>query len=184
MKIEIECCVCKRKFYRNQAEVNRNARIGRKTYCSLKCSGKGNVVNIPEEMRKGDVSKIRPYIYNRQDEYSMFRVFMHRINLRKKDRNKECNLTLKDLKEQWEKQKGICPYTGWQLKTPKNTDTKEAIPRTTDMASLDRMDSTKGYLKGNIEFVSLIAQYAKNNFEKTQVLDFCKAVTNNWKGMA
>ena len=25
---------------------------------------------------------------------------------------KRCNITLQDLKNQWEKQKGICPYTG------------------------------------------------------------------------
>jgi hypothetical protein len=172
MNIEIECSVCKTKILRRKGEVNRNAKIGRKTYCSLKCSGAGNFQNIPKEKAYHPEN-----LTSRYDEYSMFRVFMHRINLRVKDRNKVCDITLKDLKEQWEKQDGICPYTGWKLLSPKDTGAKRI--RSIRMASLDRIDSSKGYIKGNIEYVAFMAQNAKNNFDRKDVVEFCKAVAQN-----
>jgi hypothetical protein len=86
------------------------------------------------------------------------------------------HLTLQDLKEQWEHQGGICPYTGWKMITPKNT--KERRVRSPAVASVDRIDSTKGYVKGNIEFVCYMAQCAKNSFNRQDVVDFCLAVAN------
>lgn len=90
----------------------------------------------------------------------------------------EFNLTLQDLKDQWDKQNGICPYTGWQMKTAK-CQTKEKIKKTPDRASLDRIDSKKGYIKGNIQFVSLISQYAKNDWNGEVIFEFANAVRNN-----
>jgi hypothetical protein len=44
--------------------------------------------------------------------------------------------------------------------------------------SLDRIDSNKGYIKDNIQFLSLIAQFAKNKFEEKDVIEFCKSVVD------
>lgn len=41
-------------------------------------------------------------------------------------------------------------------------------------ASLDRIDSTKGYVKGNVEFVCLAINYAKNNFKKEEMMSLIK----------
>ena len=172
MKIELTCVICSVKFLRTKGEVNRNAKIGRQLYCSRTCAGKGNIVNISRDKRHHPENLRRKF----SDEYSIFRVFMHRIIGRK--RKHECNLTLEDLKHQWEIQKGICSYTGWKLTTPKNTG--DVRPLTPSMASLDRIDSSKGYLKGNIEFVSFMAQCAKNNFNKNDVFDFCLAVSKQY----
>jgi hypothetical protein len=75
---------------------------------------------------------------------------------------KEFDLTEKDLKDIWERQRGICPYTGIPMLLPKNSATK--LPKTPDRASLDRIDSKKGYTKDNVQFCSLFAQYAKNEW--------------------
>lgn len=88
------------------------------------------------------------------------------------------NITLQDLKDQWEKQGGKCPYTGWDMKFDGCTKRK-GLRRTPDRASLDRIDSSKGYIKGNIQFVSLIAQYAKNDWNDDVILEFANAVKNN-----
>jgi len=76
---------------------------------------------------------------------------------RAKQRKKEFNLTLHDFYNQWQQQKGRCPYTGWVLKLPK---ANERLPKTPDRASLDRIDSSLGYTPNNIQFVSLAIQYA------------------------
>jgi hypothetical protein len=48
----------------------------------------------------------------------------------------------------------------------------------TDMfsASLDRIDSSKGYIKGNVQFVALGVNYAKNGFTNEETLEFIKAI--------
>ena len=43
-------------------------------------------------------------------------------------------------------------------------------------ASLDRIDSCKGYVFGNVQFVSVMANYGKRDFLEEELLRFCKAV--------
>jgi hypothetical protein len=42
--------------------------------------------------------------------------------------------------------------------------------------SLDRIDSSKGYIEGNVEFVCVSINYAKNGFSKQQMIDFIKEI--------
>jgi hypothetical protein len=46
------------------------------------------------------------------------------------------------------------------------------VAKTPDRASLDRIDSKKGYVRGNVEFISLMAQYAKNEWSRGDVEKF------------
>jgi hypothetical protein len=43
---------------------------------------------------------------------------------------------------------------------------------------LDRIDSSKGYIFGNVQFVSLMANYAKRDFLEEELLRFCEAVND------
>jgi hypothetical protein len=81
----------------------------------------------------------------------------------------------------WESQNGICPFTGWQLELPKWTNgwTEKQKPQ---RASLDRIDCSKGYIQGNVRFISVIANYARNSFDDKEVIEFCKAVTEKQNG--
>lgn len=162
----LRCCVCGQEFERCDAEYKRNQKIGRKVFCSRSCTGKLLVKNIPKESKRWDHLPKG----STSDEYSPFR--WHLKNIRR--RNKVFTISLQDLKEQWEKQKGICPYTGWVLKNMSSS--KEQLPKTPDRASLDRIDSKKGYVKGNIQFVSLIAQFAKNSWDESVLYDFAEAI--------
>ncbi|MEO1764581.1 MAG: hypothetical protein AAFR83_22070, partial [Cyanobacteria bacterium J06629_18] len=49
-------------------------------------------------------------------------------------------------------------------------------------ASLDRIDSCKGYVFGNVQFVSLMANYAKRDFLEEELLRFCEAVNAIYLG--
>ena len=73
----------------------------------------------------------------------------------------------------FEKQKGKCAYTGWELeigthKTPKT-------------ASLDRIDSSKGYIKGNVQWVHKDVNIAKNIFSHENFLKMCLDIVKNQK---
>jgi hypothetical protein len=78
---------------------------------------------------------------------------------------------LEDLKAQWDKQRGICPYSGKTMVLERRSLMHQA--------SLDRIDSNKGYEIGNIQFVCLIMQYAKNGFSDAQVKEFFSSFVNN-----
>jgi hypothetical protein len=93
------------------------------------------------------------------------------------------NLTLNHLKEVWDRQAGICPYTGWNLILPASKIGFGEFSKSPKRASLDRIDSAKGYEIGNVQFVSIIANYAKNTFTHEEMVEFCKAVAVKWGPM-
>jgi hypothetical protein len=170
-KVELICEFCGKKFLRDKSEVNRNKKKGRKTYCSLSCAGKLN----NNHLRVFDGKYNCNLKANKSDLYSPFRWHLRNMNQRKH----MCDVTLEDLKRQWEKQKGRCPYTGWKLKNLINMCHNNQLPRTPDRASVDRIDSSKPYTKDNIQFVSLMAQLAKNIWPENELLSFCESVVAN-----
>lgn len=95
-----------------------------------------------------------------------------------KHRNRyEHNIDIDHLKEVWENQKGICPYTGIKMILP---ESKKAFRRcrSIEKASLDRIDTTKGYIKGNVEFVCQGINFAKHDYSKEEVLQFVNKIKN------
>lgn len=171
----VKCFVCSKEFDRKESEIKRNKKKGRKTFCSRSCSGKHCIKNIPEEKR-GD-GRFLLKKGSEKDEYSPFRFFYNLCKRRAKEKpGLGFDLTLEDIKKQWEKQKGVCPYTGWKLKISECLSVKNKIRKSPDRASLDRIDSAKGYIKGNIQFISLISQYAKNDWDEEVIFEFANAV--------
>jgi endogenous inhibitor of DNA gyrase (YacG/DUF329 family) len=177
----LKCEICGIEFPRIKAEVVRNARRRRRTFCSKKCAGLGTYANFGDKINR-DPKWLIPN--NRLDEFSPFKRHLNNIKRGCYDRKKPewFNITLEDLKNQWDKQKGICRYTGWAMDNPEvsGRDTESRI-RTPKRASVDRIDSSKGYEKDNIQFICLIAQYAKNSWPENVIFEFAEAVQNNVK---
>ena len=57
-----------------------------------------------------------------------------------------------------------------------STTDAESSTHSMNRASVDRIDSSKGYTKDNIQFVAMIAQYAKHTFTEKELFTFCHAV--------
>ena len=173
MNIKLKCENCGIEFERKIGEYHRNLKKNRRIFCSRKCCGHGVTNNLPKEKNTIGLNSS-----NRKDDFSPFR--WHFRNIKRRE-SKICAITLKDLKNQWEMQKGICPYTGWKLKNMETTNYLDQLPKTPDRASLDRIDSTKGYILGNIQFISLMAQYAKAHWKEENLFKFCEAVSEKQK---
>ena len=169
-QIQVTCEICGKVFMRKKGEVNRSKRLGRRIFCSRECTGIANIANLPDKPPTDHLPKGKM-----ADEYSPFREYFKLIRRRTKERREEVNITLEDLQQQWEAQQGICPFTGWELDIPRTTNWREH-PITLRRASIDRIDSSQGYVPGNIRFVSVMANYCKNNFTDDDVLEFCRAV--------
>lgn len=109
----------------------------------------------------------------RSDEFSQFRYHLRKA----KSRNEEFKLTLQDLKDVWDKQGGICPYTGIKLEDYDYKPSSNSVYT----ASLDRIDSSKGYTKNNIQFVSKNINFMKNRLSHEETVEFCKIISKFWK---
>ncbi len=175
-KIEIKCNHCGKTVLKPAGEYNRRIKLNKtKFYCNNKCSS-----SVPEVVEKLISNKsnynISNHSSNRRDNFSDFRWYMKTMRMRTGKVDK-FDIDLQYLKDLWESQKGICPFTKEPITLRTHTNCKEKILPYT--ASIDRIDCSKGYIKGNIRFISLIANFARNNFTDEDVIDFCKKVTNN-----
>ena len=172
-KVLINCEICDKEFEREKGEINRSRKLGRKIYCSSKCSGKGNAHHLGEHLSKGRPENLlQNNGRSRRDEYTQFKWFMRVIS----KRTKEYDIDLPYLKQVWNEQKGICPLTGWKLDLPKHSGDWRSKENKMYRASLDRIDSNKGYIKGNVRYISVIANYCKNTFTDDEVMLFCESV--------
>ena len=87
----------------------------------------------------------------------------------------EFNLTAEYLYELFEKQNGLCAYTKIPLIF------KESVKDKKQTASLDRVDSLKGYIVGNVQWVHKRINTMKWNFTEKEFLELCKLVVKNIK---
>jgi hypothetical protein len=179
--VTLECGTCKKDFEKPKGEYNRRLRLGKtKFYCCLSCAKKTpeSIKHIVDNRSGYPVWELNNP--KRYDEYSMFRPFMKVV----KQRNKEWNISLEYLKELWESQDGTCPFTGFKLEARTHYSYKSGIsgngntPLNIKVASLDRIDNSKGYIVGNVRFVSVMFNYARNIFSDEEVVEFAKAIVN------
>lgn len=165
--IKIICNTCGNEFEKLLKEHNRSIKLGRESYCSLNCSGKNSVSHLSQYSHITSKN-----LYPKpKDEFSPFREYMRRV---KRRHNKENDINVSYLKELWESQEGICPLTGWKLVLTTSEGTCEP-----NIASLDRIDSSIGYVKGNVRFISVMANFAKWKWEDEELINFCRAVVDN-----
>lgn len=79
----------------------------------------------------------------------------------------EFNVTIQYLHDLFEKQKGLCKYSGIKLTIPEKWNDKHYT------ASLDRIDSGKGYVEGNVQWVHKDVNKMKNSYKEDYFLEMC-----------
>lgn len=85
----------------------------------------------------------------------------------------EVNIDEKYLDKLFKKQNGKCIYTGIDITLPKKWNDKHYT------ASVDRIDSSKGYIKGNVQFVHRHINIMKNMYSHKYFIKMCKLVSDN-----
>lgn len=174
--VEFTCDYCNSKNTKPESEFKRNIKLGRHNFCSRSCAIKyaqANKLTNSDNWRNSTINKqnLLNNCNNRKNEFTPFNYTFRNV----KHRFKEYNITVQDLKEIWENQKGICPYTGLSLILPTYKNLKE-IPISL-RASLDRIDSSKGYTKDNIQFISTPINYLKNTMSDSDTKQYLKSIS-------
>lgn len=159
-KVEIVCANCEIKFLKELSKINYNKKLGRKNCCSLSCAVKLKPTKSKNrtmiklhcnsceeyfiiEKRKYNLNQkrsINTYCSkkcsniavskNQTDEYTLFRKTFAKLS-----DHRENFLSLEELKEVWDAQNGICPYTGILLSLRTNQKSSKTETKRFNMGS-------------------------------------------------
>lgn len=104
-----------------------------------------------------------------------------KINCRnRKHANIPFDIDVKFLSELWDAQNGRCAISN----IPMKYHAKGMGRKSLDSASLDRIDSDKGYTKDNVQFVAMAINLAKNIHSNEDMRSFLDKVVDNYEKRA
>lgn len=150
---EVVCAYCETSFQKENREITQSEKRGAKHYCNRSCAAKGTSASTLE----GGIRPLRRYVSS--------------CRKRAKSKGKECDLTLEYLEELYYSQQGeMCAITGLKMKLPSKTNTNYE-GKDIYHASLDRIDNSKGYIQGNVQFTLLGINYMRNTFDVKDVVE-------------
>ena len=100
------------------------------------------------------------------------RSYMSYLLAKAKQRKKDCSIDISFLESLWGKQAGLCAMTGWPLTMILGKG------KVYTNASIDRIDPSLSYTKGNVQLVCLAANVAKNDLSSDMFVSLCQAIVN------
>ena len=98
------------------------------------------------------------------------------FNIKKKcgiSRGYDWTITIEDIWNLYEAQEGVCALSGIPI-----TWANKGLTAT---ASIDRIDSTEGYVLENIQLVHKDVNFMKQRFEQDYFINMCKAIADKVK---
>jgi len=101
------------------------------------------------------------------------RTYWYSVTKGAKIRNLIFGITIEWAWDLYERQGGKCALSGLPI-TPPTT-------RKPGTASLDRIDSSQGYLEGNVQWVHKTVNKMKSNMSEEEFLTYCKAIVTHNK---
>lgn len=169
-KISLKCKNCSADFLYAKKELNRQVKKGRtqdSIFCSLRCARTFKNNNpSEEESRKRAATISRRNLGNSYAKKGEFTYYLKKC----RDRVKwETDLDEDYLQTLWDYQKGRCAISG----APIILKSGKSAPSS---ASLDRVDSSLGYVKGNVQFTAYSINLAKNKFSDDEIKQFLKSI--------
>ena len=99
-----------------------------------------------------------------------------RIKSAAKKRNKEFSVSIEDCWKIYENQNKKCAISGVPIAFAVNS---KDLKQGSNTASLDRIDSKKGYIKGNVQWVHVKINYMKQSMSEKDFIKWCKIIATN-----
>ena len=87
----------------------------------------------------------------------------------------ELQITRLDLLEIYQKQNGKCALTGQEF----DLSVRHGNTVKPNSMSIDRIDSNKGYVPGNVRIITAMANTAKGRWTDEELINFCKQVVKH-----
>lgn len=89
------------------------------------------------------------------------------------NRNIEFNITLEYILKLFNEQNGLCKLSNLKITFKSRIKKNDFFD-----ASLDRIDSNKGYIEGNVQWIVKEINYMKNKINENKFIDLCKKINN------
>lgn len=159
--------------------LNRHSSLHKKVRWLCQCKACDKVYDIPtdvvkantkgcSECAKANTARGKDSEYWQGGEY-IPAVFISNVKRSAAKRNIPFNLTIAELDLIWSLQEGRCAYTNRQLSLDPSSST----------ASLDRIDSSKGYEATNVQFVHKSVNISKWTMSEEEFLQMIKEIYTN-----
>jgi hypothetical protein len=103
----------------------------------------------------------------------IFLTVFNKIKNQAKEREIKFTITMKYIGDLFEQQGGKCIYSGQDLTLKKHTKDNSQT------ASLDRKDSSKGYIKGNVQWIHKDINRLKNTFQEKEFIELCYQIVDH-----
>ena len=177
-KTSITCEQCGIAFDKRTADYNKQRRKNPdcKFYCTLSCHGKRNANHLhglhsftdyPEKQQRASAKSV---IVNKK--YFGRDLPLSTLLRKCRNRGREFNLTIEILAKIWDAQNERCALSN----IPLDLYSSSYI----NMPSIDRIDSTLGYIESNIQFVSCAINLAKSNMSNDDALKLLDLICEHY----
>ena len=103
---------------------------------------------------------------------------VHGAKYRAKLKDIEFDLDNDFVKELNDKQNGKCAISGIEMDWETSDLRKGKAVKLWNRASIDRIDSTKGYTKDNVQLIILIVNTGKSNMAQEEFIEMCRTITS------
>lgn len=158
--------MCQKQFERALSSFKWNVKNNIENFCSRKCASAARHKYIKDNNIKIKHTSPKPRARD------LFKIYATSAKMRAKRVGVEFNITPEYLKTIWDKQGGVCVYTGSELLHKKYHFRHEKALRMLKGASLDRIDPSIGYIIGNVQFVCVGINLAKSDFSDFTTKEF------------
>jgi hypothetical protein len=108
---------------------------------------------------------------SKTDVDQTFREMLASLKTRSKKLGRDCDIDLEYLHSLWDNQQGKCKLSNLPMSSEIGAKWKKVSP--------DRIDSSIGYIKGNIQLVLASVNTFKMDMDQAEFIDLCKAIANN-----
>jgi hypothetical protein len=153
-------------------------RTSKKIICKWKCDCGKEILADLFVVKRGN-KKSCCYLSMRKENNPMWNgvgdmpgYMWNKISDRAKTCNFKINITKKYLWELFLKQNRRCALTGENLIFPSSTASGDGT------ASVDRIDNSEGYVKGNVQWVHKDINWIKQDYSQDRFIELCKKVSN------
>lgn len=92
------------------------------------------------------------------------------------ERNLEFSIDMKYAWKLFQKQKGKCALSGVDILIDRSWSQNTYMGKSINTASLDRIDSSKGYIKGNVQWVHKTINKMKSNLLESDFINWCSKI--------
>lgn len=155
---------------------------GNSKYYTCKCTKCNKISNVAawgllNTINSCQCNKTLKRAYNYTGFEFLSGKYFNKVKTNALKRNLEFNITIDYIWEIFCVQKEKCKLTNLPIKLMPNFNKKEG-----QTASLDRIDSSKGYIPGNVQWVHKDVNLMKNKFNEDYFINICKLIYKNNNG--